>query len=157
MRSRDIKTRLDTAYMAEGRGTPEQQAEARAEHAQLRILARIRKKQARQQIRALANPDNPPPPFGGRLKPGPKPNPFLDKCNHGLHTQLRGREYKAFEALWKRQAPPGVTRSSFLRFLICEKLESERRKDCPSMPFSVDLHNLPKEARRGRHAARRAA
>jgi len=156
VRTRDIKTRLDTAYMREGRGTPEQQAEARAENAQLMALARIRKRQASQQRKALANPQDPPPRPPEGLKRGPKPNPFLEKSEHGLHTQLTKREKTGFEALRKRLAPH-ASPSVFLRWLICEELEKHRRKDCPTSPFRVDLFDLDHRQKRSVGAARSAA
>ena len=160
VRTRDLKHKLDTAYMAEGRGTPEQQEQALKEHAQLRALARIRKRQFSQQRWALANPENPPPPPpSGGLKRGPKPNPFLEKSEHGLHTQLTKREKDGFEALRKRLAPHAIP-SVFLRWLICEGLERYRRKDCPTTPFAVDLDALePRQMRasRAREARRLAA
>ena len=160
MRTRDIKHKLDTAYMSEGRGTPEQQAEAVKTEAQLRALARVRQRQNSQQRRALANPDNPPPPPPGGLKRGPKPNPFLEKSVAGLHTQLTKREKEAFDALRKRVAPH-ATPSVFLRFLVCQELERARLKHCPSSPFVVDLDALkPQQMRSGgtaRSAARLAA
>ena len=157
VRTRDLKHKLDTAYMAEGRGTPEQQEQALKEHAQLRALARIRKRQFSQQRWALANPENPPPPPpSGGLKRGPKPNPFLEKSVAGLHTQLTKREKEAFEALRKRVAPH-ATPSVFLRYIVCETLERARLKHCPSSPFSVDLNSLEPRQMRSVGTARSAA
>lgn len=135
MRSRDIKKTLQTPRQLEAQFGPE---EARRIEAQCKALGRIRARQAAQQRRQLANPDKelPAPPEG--LKRGPKPNPFLDKCEHGLHTSLTKREKQAFEALRKAKAPH-VTPSTFLRFVICEALEKHRRKDLPTSPFTVDL------------------
>lgn len=127
--------------MREGRGTPEQQAEARAIDAQCKALARIRKRQASQQRKALANPQDPPPPPPEGLKRGPKPNPFLEKSEHGLHTQLTKREKEGFNALRKRLAPH-ASPSVFLRWMVCEQLEKHRRRDCPTTPFIVDLSSL---------------
>jgi len=155
VRTRDIKNRLGIAYMAQGRGTPEEQAEAQKVEAQLRTMLRIRKKQERQQRQALATPNAPPPPPVGGLKRGPKPNPFRDKCEHGLHTQLTKRERQSFEGLRKLLAPH-ATPSTFLRWLICEQLESHRRKDCPTMPFTVDLSNLDERQTRTDGSARSA-
>jgi len=156
VRTREIKTRLDTAYMLPAQHGHE---EALRIEKQLRQLARVRRKQARQQARALANPDEIIPAAKGGLKRGPKPNPFLVKCEHGLHTQLTEREITAFHALRKTQAP-NVTGSTFLRFLICEALEKHRRKDLPTSPFTVDLQ-AAQDHRRTRTArareARRAA
>ena len=156
MRSRDIKHKLDVAYMGNNSGTPEQRAEARQIEGQLRAMARIRKKQARHQLRSILEPDKPlPTPIGG-LKRGPKPNPFLDKCEHGVLAKLTKREHDAFLKLWKRKAPK-LTRSTFLRSLICEALEAERRKDCPSQSFIVDLANVHDDRRTARERAQRAA
>ena len=113
---------------------------------------RVRKRQAAYQRRVLENPDSPAPPAHDRLKPGPKPNPFLDKCEHGVLAKLTKREHDAFLKLWKRKAPK-LTRSTFLRSLICETLEAERRKDCPSQTFIIDLANIHDDRRTARERA----
>jgi hypothetical protein len=129
----------------------------------LRLAAEIReaKKRRRQQLkyerqRATLPPESLPEPPSCGLKRGPKPNPFLDKCEHGLHTNLTKREKQAFEA-YRKQAAPHATPSTFLRWIVCKELERSRRKDLPTMPFGVDLENLDERQSRPVGAARSAA
>jgi len=147
VRYRDIKHTIASPY-------PREEVEAaRKLDAELKAEARIRRRQHKRQKMALLNPDRPEPinsPEG--RKRGPKPDLSLQKCEHGLHTQLTKREYQALEALRKERAPH-VTRSTFLRFLISEILEKARRKDCPTMPFFVDLNSLHEACTLGRKAA----
>jgi len=144
VRSRDIKKRLEQAYQLEAQLGHD---EAVRVEAQLRALARVRRRQAVQQRAALVDPDTAPKPGPEGLKRGPKPNLFLEKCEHGLHTSLTKRERKAFQSLREAQAPH-VTDSTFLRALICEALEKHRRKDLPTLPFIVDLEAVNDPRRR---------
>jgi hypothetical protein len=107
---------------------------------QLKAMKRQRKARARHQrtIMALPDPEQWPQPPPGGMKRGPKPKPFLDKCDQGWVTQLNKRETTALKALWRRQAPH-VTKSTFLRSIVCRYLEDHRRKDCLTQPFAVDL------------------
>ena len=66
-----------------------------------------------------------------RLVPGPLPDPDLERCQHNLSTLLTEREHKAFMKL----KPKDMTKSTFLRKVLCLHLESQRRKDLPTMPF----------------------
>lgn len=157
MRTRDLKLREKSNYLSQGHIAPT--AEDLLVAAQCRALHRIRKRQASQQRKALADPSAPPPaPPEGGLKRGPKPNPFLEKSEHGLNAKLTKREKDGFEALRKRLAPH-ATPSVFLRWMVCQILESHRRKDCPTVPFAVDLDALePRQMRAGRASeARRLA
>jgi hypothetical protein len=69
---------------------------------------------------------------------------------------LTKREKQAFEAL-RKQLAPQATPSVFLRWIVCRELEARRRKDCPTMPFAVDLDNLDTRSQRTADAARSAA
>jgi hypothetical protein len=154
VRTRDLKRREGADYLYSGCLKPT--AEDLRIAAQLKALHRIRKRQARQQLLALSTPDNPPPPPPGGLKRGPKPNPFRDKCEAGLHTQLTAREVRAFD-VWRMAVAPHATRSVFLRWLICQGLETQRHKDSSAAPFFVDLTALDARSRRASGTARSAA
>jgi len=154
VRTRELKLREGLNYLHSGLTQPTEEDFRVA--AQLRAMHRIRKRQDAQQRKALANPENPPPPPPEGLKRGPKPDPFRELCNKGRHTQLTKREDAAFEALRKKLAPH-ATPSTFLRWLICRELETHRRKDCPTTPFSVDLNDLDQRQKVVVGAARSAA
>jgi len=155
VRTRDLKRREDANYLSSGCLKPT--VEDLRIAAELKALHRIRKRQARQQALALASPDNPPPPPPGGRKRGPKPNPFRDKCERGLHTQLTVREFEAFQA-WRKSVAPQATLSVFLRWLICQALEKRRPRQSPEIaPFFVDLTALDPRSRRATGAARSAA
>ena len=66
-----------------------------------------------------------------RLMPGPVPDPDLERCLRNASTLLTEREHK--ELL--KHKPKEMTKSQFLRKVVCIFLESRRRKDCPTMPF----------------------
>ena len=154
VRTRDLKLRENSDYLSNGHMKPT--AEDLVVAAQCRALHRIRKRQAAQQRKALANPTAPPPPAPtGGLKRGPKPNPDLEKSDHGLNAKLTKREKDAFQALRRRLAPH-ATPSVFLRWMICETLEMHRRKDCPTTPFGVDLFALDHRQKRSAGSARSA-
>ena len=150
MRTRDIKHRLDTSYMAKSCGTPAQRAEAQAVEKQLKFMLRIRRKQAKQQAAALANPDLPPLPSPrGGCKRGRKPNPFLVKCEAGWHTQLTLRESSDLDALRLLETPV-PTSSAFLRQIVCAVVSA--RAGNPSKSLAVmDAGERQQEALAARH------
>jgi hypothetical protein len=74
-----------------------------------------------------------------RLAPGKLPDPDLDRCLHNATTLLTDREWKAFE----KSKPKHVTRSTWLRVMVCEYLEKRRVKTAPTMPFQVALPEPP--------------
>jgi len=154
VRTRELKQREGLNYLHSGLSQPT--AEDFRIAAQLKAMHRIRKRQHAQQRKALATPDSFPAPPPEGLKRGPKPDPSRELCNKGRHTQLTKREDDALEALRKKLAPRATT-SVFLRWLVCRELESHRRKDCPTMPFAVDLDNLDTRSLRATGAARSAA
>jgi len=92
-----------------------------------------------------------------RLAPGRVADPELDRCLYNVSTLLTEREYRAF----MKDKPKHVTKSLWLRGMVCEFLESRRRKDLPTMPFAVvlpvapepDSAALPSAAKRRRLAA----
>jgi hypothetical protein len=153
VRYRDLKKTMVSPY-------PLEEVEAaRILDAQLKSEARNRRAKIRDQKKAeeksanrdrLLNHEPEPEPHNPSkgLKRGPKPDPNLQRCEHGLHTQLTKREYLALEVLRKKLGSK-VTRSTYLRHLICQVLEKERRKDCLTQPFFVDLENLHEACRRG--------
>jgi len=66
-----------------------------------------------------------------RLVPGPLPNPDLERCLRPVSSVLTEREFKAF----LRHKPHGWTNSKFMRAVLCQFLESHRRKDMPTQSF----------------------
>jgi len=68
-----------------------------------------------------------------RLAPGPLPDPELDRCLHNLSTLLTEREFKAF----MKSKPKDMTKSLWLRGMVCEFLERRRVKTAPTMPFTI--------------------
>lgn len=82
-----------------------------------------------------------------RLAPGRLPDPDLDRCLHNASTLLTDREFKAFMA----SKPKNVTKSLWLRSMVCEYLEIRRNKAAPTMPFKVEI-----SAESGGGAKRRA-
>src|SRR5438067_694941 len=73
------------------------------------------------------------PPDGG-LKRGPKPDPMREHATEFLSTVLSEREFEAFEHL-RQQFRPKLTRSMFLRLIVCQHLEDKRLKHCPTNSF----------------------
>ena len=149
MRFRDIK-KSEELLRLHGLSAPDPAA-VKLE-AELRAARRLCKQQDRytRKIAALPPDKWPTPPEGG-LKRGPKPDPFRSKCEHGLHAQLTKREFEQFEQL-RKQFAPHLTRSIFLRYVLCEFLEKHRRKDCPIAPFSIDLERVDYRCKRGKAA-----
>jgi len=147
VRFRDIKKNEELLKL-HGHSLPD--PEAVKLDAELRAARLLRKQQERYERKRLQFPPPgrlPQPPEGG-CKRGPKPDPTRDKCEHGVHTQLTRRELSMFEQL-RRQFGAQLTRSSFLRFVVCEFLETHRRKDCPTTPFTVDLRSVDYRCLRG--------
>jgi hypothetical protein len=70
---------------------------------------------------------------GERLAPGPLPDPDLDRSQNNLSTLLTDREYTAF----MKSKPKGMTKSLWLRGMVCEFLERRRVKAAPTMPFTI--------------------
>jgi hypothetical protein len=66
-----------------------------------------------------------------RLVPGPLPDPDLERCLCNTSTLLTEREHNALLKL----KPKDMTKSTFLRKVVCLYLESTRRKDLPTMSF----------------------
>jgi len=91
---------------------------------------------------------------GERLVPGKLPDPDLDRCLHNVTTLLTEREWKAF----MKSKPTNVTKSTWLRAMVCESLERRRVKTAPTMPFLVALPALESAVcRAARSAADQAA
>lgn len=155
MRFRDIKRHEDLMKL---HGYDLASPDAVKLHADIKRTRDLRKAQEKYQ-REIGNlpplEKRPSPPEGG-LKRGPKPDLFRDKCENGLHTQLTKREFQQFEQL-RKQVGRQFTRSIFLRYVICEFLETHRRKDCPTMPFTLDLAAVDHRCRRGSREAVSAA
>ena len=141
--------------MSKARGTPAQQAEAERIEAQLKKMARQRRKQARHQLKEITLGVTLPPPVGGR-KAGPKPNPFLDKCCKGWHTQLTEGEYAALDALRLAETPL-LTRSAFLRCLVQDHLLSRGGAPAPLVAAVVAEKQQGAAFRRVGHPRRIAA
>jgi hypothetical protein len=143
------------SYMFKARGTPAQQAEAQREEAQLRALAKIRRKQQRRQLQEIALGKTLPAPKGGR-KCGPKPNPFLDKCSKGWHSQLTEGEHAALDAARLAETPV-VTRSAFLRRIIQDHLLDRAGTPAPLVAMVVAERQQGAAFRRAGHPRRIAA
>ena len=62
-------------------------------------------------------------------------------CALSLGTMLTRREYRGFKK-HLCSLEPRPTRSTFLRFIICEFLEARRRKDCPTRSFRLNLADI---------------
>lgn len=67
-----------------------------------------------------------------RLVPGPLPDPELERCLCNVSTLLTEREHKAFLKL----KPKDMTKSTFVRKVLCEFLESKRAKEMPTQSFT---------------------
>jgi len=68
-----------------------------------------------------------------RLVPGKLPDPDLDRSLNNVSTLLTDREFTAF----MKSKPKNVTKSLWLRGMVCEFLERRRVKTAPTMPFTV--------------------
>ncbi|MEI9893189.1 MAG: hypothetical protein WDN28_04580 [Chthoniobacter sp.] len=80
--------------------------------------------------------------YGEQLVPGKLPDPHLDRSLHNCTTLLTEREFKAFMKL----KPKHVTKSLWLRGMVCEFLERRRCKTAPTMPFVVAFPDPPPAA-----------
>lgn len=146
MRFRDIK-KSEELLRLHGYGAPDPAAVVLdVEIKAARRLRRAQERHARKLVSLpagefLASPE-------GGLKRGPKPDLDRDKCEHGWHTQLTRRESLQLEQMRRRLAPK-LTRSVFVRWIVCEFLEKTRRKDCPTASFSIDLDCVDYRCKRG--------
>jgi len=72
-----------------------------------------------------------------RLAPGKLPDPDLERCLNRWSSVITDHEHGALI----RAKPHHLTKSQFIRGIICQWLEARRRKDCPTKSFTAWMGN----------------